>query len=139
MEETHIREIPLENNLRVNLYDASRQLVGDRWLVRLIIRMRIAVDDVWDAETAAPLSKSAVKELTGDTVVFEQTKSRTFIDEAEKDDVFQALLDDFVRHSAPYLAHPEFGRRFVLKRCNEEKKRRAWQTAAAIGEERRDE
>ncbi len=138
MEEIHIREIPLENNLRVDLYDASRKLVGDRWLVRLIVRMRIAVDDVWDAEAAAPLSKSTVKELIGDTVVFEQTKTRTFIDEEQKNDVLQALLDDFARHSTAYLAHPEFGRRFILKRFTEEKKRRAWQQAAAIGDDRRE-
>ncbi len=138
MEETHIREIPLENHLRVDLYDASRPLVGDRWLVRLIIRMRISVDDVWDAASAAIFSKSTVKELIGDTVVFEQTKTRTFIDASEKDAVFQALLDEFLRHSKTYLAHPEFGRRFILKRSSEEEKRREWQKAAAIGQERRD-
>jgi len=134
MEETHIREIPLANNLRVNIYNASRQLVGDRWLVRLIARMRIAVDDVWDGHAAEPFSKSAVKEVTGETLVFEQTKTRHFIDEAEKDDVFQSMLDDFTRHSITYLAHPEFGRRFILKRYNEAKQRQAWQQADAVGE-----
>ena len=128
MEEQHIKEIPLENNLRLHIYDASRQLAGDRWLVKLIARIPISVDDALsDAEAGLP-AKSAVKELIGENLVFEQEKIRNFIDEGEKDDVFQALLDNFLDHSRKYLSHPAFAKQYTLKTFQEKEKQKAWQT-----------
>lgn len=128
MEEQHIKEIPLENNLRIHIYDASRRLAGDRWLVKLIARIPIAVDNVLSEAEAGLPTKAAVKELIGDELVFEQEKIRNFIDEREKDEVFQALLDHFLSHSLTYLSHPEFAKRYTLKTFKEKEKQKVWQS-----------
>ncbi|MFP4225117.1 MAG: hypothetical protein ACLFRF_00165 [Desulfobacterales bacterium] len=130
MEEQLIKEIPLENNLRLEIYDASRPLAGDRWLVKLTARIHISVDAaLTDAEAGLP-TPSAVKGLIGDSLVFEQDKIRHFIDEREKDDVFQAMLDNLLNHSLTYLSHPEFAKRYTLKTFKEKEKQKAWQSGA---------
>ncbi|MDZ7833573.1 MAG: hypothetical protein U5L07_17645 [Desulfobacterales bacterium] len=130
MEEQLIKEIPLENNLRLEIYDASRPLAGDRWLVKLTARIHIPVDEaLTDAEAGLP-TPSAVKELIGDSLVFEQNKIRHFIDEREKDDIFQAMLDNLLNHSLTYLSHPEFAKRYTIKTFKEKEKQKAWQSKA---------
>ncbi len=123
MEEVHIREIPLDNDLRLNLYDASRRLAGDRWLLRLIVRIIMDLDETWIPQPGDPVSKTALKSVIGPETVFETVKTRHFIDERKKDTVFQSMIDDFVRHSLSYLAHPDFGRRFILKQYQDKQKR----------------
>jgi len=130
MEEQLIKEIPLENNLRLEIYDASRPLAADRWLVKLTARIHIPVDEaLTDAEAGLP-TPSAVKELIGDSLVFEQDKTRHFIDEHEKDDVFQAMLDNLLNHSLTYLSHPEFAKRYTIKTFKEKEKQKDWQSRA---------
>ena len=43
MKEKLIETIELKNGMKLNFYDASRRLAGDRWLISLIIRMEIPV------------------------------------------------------------------------------------------------
>ena len=45
MKEKLIKTLDLENGLQLNVYDASRELVGDRWLVSLIVRMDVPVTE----------------------------------------------------------------------------------------------
>lgn len=129
VEETHVKEIPLENNLRTHIYDASRRQAGDRWLVKLIARTHVKVDDAFSQNDPGIPAKSAVKELMGDSLVFEQNKTRRFIDEREKDRIFQSMLEDFLAHTVPYLSHPEFARRYVLKEFQAKQKQQTRQPA----------
>ena len=46
MQSKLIKTIDLENRMQLNLYDGSKKLAGDRWLVSLIIRMEIPVNEV---------------------------------------------------------------------------------------------
>jgi len=39
MEEKLIKTLDLKNGLQLKIFNASRNLVGDRWLVSLIARM----------------------------------------------------------------------------------------------------
>jgi len=126
MEETHIREIPLENNLRVHLYDGSRRLAGDRWLVRLIARIHMPIEAIWTPQPNDAVSKTALKEALGETPVFETAKTRHFIDEREKEEIFQSMQEQLLRHSLPYLGHPDFARRFLLKQYAEKLKKNGW-------------
>jgi hypothetical protein len=105
----------LENGLVLDIYDDSRRQAGDRWLLRLIARLPVPVDDAWEPRNEGEPSRSEIKELLGDTLVFEKSATRHFIDEAKKEVAFQTMVEDLLRHSVPYLAHPAFGRRFVRK------------------------
>lgn len=139
MEEAHIHEIPLDNGLCLNLYDASRRFAGDRWLVKLVARIAIPVDEFWQQTSPDVPSAAAVKELLGRGPVFEQEKIRNFVDEQEKDEVLQSMTDEFLRHARDYLGHPEFARRYIHKRFREQEKAVAMQKAAAARRQRDDE
>ncbi|MBS3757485.1 MAG: hypothetical protein KGY61_02370 [Desulfobacterales bacterium] len=129
MEEQHIEAIKLANNLQLDIYDASRPVAGDRWRVQMIARIHIRVDSIWEAEDPGIPTKSTVKELIGDELVFERKNTRHFIDEGEKDAVFQSMRDSFRHHSLGYLSHPEFARQFVLKAFQDKQKERKGQSS----------
>ncbi|MBL7208342.1 MAG: hypothetical protein ISS67_07485, partial [Desulfobacterales bacterium] len=40
-----IKTIELKNNLTLNLYDESIKMIGERWLVTLVARITIPVDE----------------------------------------------------------------------------------------------
>jgi hypothetical protein len=124
MPETLVHTMALENGCTLNLYDASRKLVGDRWQVTLAARMEIDVRNAL-AGTAEP-DAGAVAAALGETVIFEKKLERVFIDDAVKVSLFDQMLSSFVQNTAPYLAHPEFARRFVARQYAEHQKKASW-------------
>lgn len=123
MPEQLIKSIALDNGQDLNIYDASKNIVGDRWQVNLVARMLISVYDINSETNAALPPIDEIKQALGDTVEYETNKQRNFIDDKEKQTVFNELLDTFVKYSVPYLSHPNFPKRFIIKKYHEYKKR----------------
>ena len=48
-----LRTIPLGNGLMLEIYDQSRKVAGDRWLVKLVVKINIPIE-----------------RLSGDTIFF---------------------------------------------------------------------
>jgi len=113
MEDRIVKRLELDNGLVLKIADESKKLAGDRWVVRCTARIDVPADCVKgpDAEK--------IRTALGDTVCFEQKRERNFIAEEEKDAVFASLSTFFLDTSLSYLAHPEFGTRFVLKKYRE--------------------
>ncbi len=124
MPETLVHTMALENGCTLNIYDACRKLIGDRWQVTLAGRMEIDVRKTF-GDTREPDAGSVAAAL-GETVVFEKKIERVFVDDAAKAPLFDELLANFVQTTAPYLAHPEFPRRFVAKQYAEHQKKTSW-------------
>ncbi|MDM8522156.1 hypothetical protein QUF80_02190 [Desulfococcaceae bacterium HSG8] len=122
-EEKHIETITLENNLILKLYDGSRIVAGDRWVVKLIARTDIPVNRLFLNETDLNVSPDEIKKALGENVIFKQERERNFIHEQEKDKVFKMLYDSFSDSSLSYLSHADFPKRFVLKKYQEHIKR----------------
>jgi hypothetical protein len=123
MKEQLIKSIPLDNGQTINIYDASKNIAGDRWQVNLVARMEIAVNEITlENDTSLP-SIDEIKQILGDTVEYEITKQRNFIDDKKKQAVFSDLLETFLKYSAPYLSNPKFAKRFILKKYHEHKSR----------------
>ena len=112
MEPTLIKEEKLDNGVTLRLFDASRKLAGDRWLVALTIHALVPV-----GENAAPPVDAGppVRQLLGDTITFEQKRERYFIDEQQKPAVLTRMLESFQAMTRDYLAHPGFPSRFIKK------------------------
>jgi hypothetical protein len=117
-----IKTIPLENGQVLNIYDASKSIVGDRWQVNLLARMLIPLNEINLENNPALPPINEIKQALGDTVEYEIKKQRNFIDNKEKQTVFTDLLDTFIKYSAPYLSHPEFPIRVTAKKYFEYKK-----------------
>jgi len=121
MEHKLIKSIELENKLTLNLYDESAKMVGDRWLVTLVARIKISVDDVLIRDNRFSLpSEDDIKKLLGESVVFEQKHNRIFIDELDKENVLQEMSASFIENTLPYLSHNDFPVRFLAKRIRQE-------------------
>ena len=116
-----IKTIELKNNLTLNLYDESIKMIGDRWLVTLVARITIPVDEALiQANHLGLMDKDEIKKALGESVVFEQKSNRIFVDQSDKKNIFQEMYDIFLENTLPYLSHSNFSKRFVLKKIKEE-------------------
>ncbi len=127
MEEELIKTIDLENGLELKLFDASRKLAGDRWLVSLIARIEISTSDSLLKEDVSPsLNVDEVRKVLGEKLLFEQKRDKIFIDEKEKDEVMKEIQDSFLSSSLSYLSYSDFPQKYVLKKFNEKIKKDSW-------------
>jgi hypothetical protein len=124
MNEKLIKTLDLKNGLQLKIYDASRNMAGDRWLVSLIARMEIPVKDVSGKDDPQPIEdENEIKKILGERVIFEQKRERIFVDIKEKDTVFQEMHDLFLDSSMDYLSRETFPKRFILKTYKEKMKK----------------
>jgi len=124
MKEKLIKTLDLENGLQLNIYDASRKLVGDRWLVSLIVRMAVPVTEALKKDSRQPIGNIIeIKNILGDSVLFEKKREKNFVDAAAKETVFKELCDVFLNSLLNYLSKDIFPKQYVLKTYKEEVKK----------------
>ena len=122
-----IKTIDLENNMQLNFYDASKKLAGDRWLISLIIRMEIPVNQVLtDGSQQGLESVNEIKNRLGEKVLFEQKRERIFVDESEKEAIFKELYDTFLDNTLQYLSKEAFPKQYLLKKYKEKVEEKSW-------------
>jgi hypothetical protein len=86
MQEKLIDSIKLENDLILELYDSSRRVAGDRWLVSLVARLEVRVKPEYFQEEDAPhLPFEAIRAAVGEKATYRHEKTRNFIVETEKE------------------------------------------------------
>jgi hypothetical protein len=125
MEQKFIKTIELSNGLKLDFYDISRKLAGDRWYVGLIAKIDIPLID--SLPTNQHLSHYSVEEIRntlGESVRFQQILERHYIDEREKDDLLKSLMDSFIKRTLKYLSLPDFPGKYVLKEFRAYRKRK---------------
>ncbi|MBW1740015.1 MAG: hypothetical protein JRJ42_02640 [Deltaproteobacteria bacterium] len=116
MEDKLIEKIRLENGLTLELYDLSRPVAGDRWLVSFVARIDVAVKPEYlENQGTEDFSLNEIKSAVGDRATYQYKKERNFIDETEKDEVFKGLKDRFLSISLGYLSNPDFPRKLILR------------------------
>lgn len=106
----------LSNGLILEIKDESKKIAKDRWVVRLRALIDIPLKYI---------DRDDIKAELGENVIYEKRRERNFIAETEKDAVFNELTQSFVNMSLKYLAHPDFPKKFILKKYNEHKKDKA--------------
>jgi len=125
MEQSLIKTMELSNGLKLDFYDISRKLAGDRWYVGMIARIDIPLTDL----LLTKLSNYSVKEIRnalGEAVSFQQKRERHYIDEGEKDALLHDLMDSFIKSTLNYFSHPDFPDKYVLKEFQAYLKEQAW-------------
>jgi hypothetical protein len=112
--------ISLENGLTLEVYDLSRPVAGDRWLVSLVARIEVEVKPEYFAgENGKNALLEDIRQALGKGAVYRYEKSRHFIAEKERNEVFQGLKERFLEANLKYLSSPDFARRLILKRYQE--------------------
>lgn len=127
MKEKLIKTVDLKNTLTLELFDASRKIAGDRYLVSLISRIKIPINNNLFDEKDAKKSNidDIIKEL-GKTTLFEKKSDRNFVDEKEKDIILNKLRDQVLTNIVQYYSHADFGKKYVLKKYHEQIKKKKW-------------
>jgi len=127
MEQTLIKSIELSNGLKLNFYDISRKLAGDRWYVGVIARINIPlIDSLLTNQHLSQYSVEEIRNALGESVCFQQKRERHYIDEREKDDLLKGLMDSFIKRTLNYLSLPDFPGKYVLKEFQAYRKQKTW-------------
>jgi hypothetical protein len=127
MEQTFITAIELSNGLKLDFYDNSRKLAGDRWYVGLIAQIDIPlIDSLLTNQHLLHYSVEEIRNALGESVRFQQKRERHYIDEREKDDLLNDLMDSFIKRTLNYLSLPDFPGKYILKEFQTYRKRKTW-------------
>jgi hypothetical protein len=118
MEENLIKKVKLENGLDMKFYDSSKKIAGDRWQVKMVVKIEIPVSD-YLKDIEADLDADEVLKTLGQSIVYEKSMERNFID--NKDKVLNDFCDSFFKSSSPYLSVPNFPAQFIVTKYGEKK------------------
>jgi hypothetical protein len=115
-EESLEKSIELENGLTLELWVKSRIVAGDRWKISVVAQVEIPVEKaLLEPDGKASLNSDEIEELLGKSVRFEKKMERFFIDEKEKDNITQEIMNSLLESLFPYLSHPQFSKRFIRR------------------------
>ena len=119
-----IKTIDLKNHLTLEIYDESIKTIGDRWMVNMVARIKVPLDEALIQKSEDfSANKDKIKKALGKEVVFEHKSNRIFVDDNEKESIFQEMYDSFIDNTLHYLSRPNFPERFLLKKIREEMKK----------------
>jgi hypothetical protein len=112
-----IEKITLPNGLILELWDPSRVMAGDRWLVSILVRVEVPV--VPDYFTTMDHGEQAYQDLVaalGNPLVFTQEKVRHFVDKKDTEEALAELCQRLKDTLISYLGNPKFASQFALKK-----------------------
>lgn len=124
MQKELITQQRLENDIILSLYDRSRKLIGDRWLVKIECEAVLPVREELLAEWRenCPELLHAARQNLGETVSFSVFKERNFIEESEVDAARGELIAQVNENMAGYLKNPAFPEKLFASRYAQAKK-----------------
>ena len=114
----------LGNQLTLNLFDASRKMLADRWQIELVLRIDVPVSEAcFGGELPPPAPQDELIAALGETTRFEYRDRRTFVDAAEKAALMARMQAALLDMAPRYYGHPEFAARFITKKYLESRKK----------------
>ena len=119
-----IKTISLKNGLELEIYDMSRPLAGDRWLVQIEARLEVDLEaEVFDELEDRDRILSVFGKMYGSRIPYIYTQKKHFVDKNEKEAFLLQFIQNVKESQVPYLGHPDFSRRLHLSRYRELKKK----------------
>ena len=116
-----IEQRSLANNMKLTVYDQSKKMAGDRWLIKIICEAELPVDEkFFSCLPEEDLALQAeVRETMAGSVKFLVTKERTFIAETERVSLVERMVSEILTNMVTYLNRPEFPERLFARRYEE--------------------
>jgi hypothetical protein len=115
-----IKNIILENGLILQMFDLSRHVAGDRWLVSFKARIEVEVKpEYFTTNNRCAVPFENIRAVVGEKATYRYKKERNFIGEKEKDEALNGLKERFLETSLGYLSSPEFPLKLILRRYQE--------------------
>ncbi len=108
-----IKRYCLKNNLKLEVWDLSENYWADFWNLKLEIKGKIQVDpSVFPKED--PLAEEAINAM-GKEVFYKSEIVKVGIREKDLPKEIEKNLRFFEENALPYLQHPDFKKRFLLR------------------------
>ncbi|OGQ87798.1 MAG: hypothetical protein A2512_09105 [Deltaproteobacteria bacterium RIFOXYD12_FULL_56_24] len=119
-----IEQRNLENNMTLTVYDQSKKMVGDRWLIKIICEADLPVaDEFFSRLPEADLAlQEEVREKMAGSVKFSATKERTFVAENERAALVEGMVADILTNMVTYLNKPGFPEKLFARKYEEMRK-----------------
>lgn len=113
----------LAGGMVVTIYDQSKPMATDRWLVKIRCEVTVplpqqCVDDLDEEDSSL---KAAVLAQLGERLTFAVFKERNFVDDREKATVLAGLVASVRENVLVYLANPQFPARLFASHYQEER------------------
>jgi hypothetical protein len=107
--------ISLGNGLSLEIWDNSRKVAGNRWLVSMEIRIDIplSIGNLGGLTNKEEVF-SALKAEYGDKVTYRHELEKHFVDDNKKKEVFNKFMETAREDLFAYLSHPNFAKKFTL-------------------------
>jgi uncharacterized Fe-S cluster-containing radical SAM superfamily protein len=120
MEEHIYRTIELENNQTLVIHNESRGIAAEASVVLIVARMNICVQkDLFVSEKITDTQFADIQGILGEFIVYEYKSERNMIMDHEKDQVFEDLVETFLKNMVQYISRPKFPGKLVLKEYRE--------------------
>jgi hypothetical protein len=122
---TKLLEEEFNNRMVLGLYDHSRRIAGDRWVIRLHGEARISLNPDFFNQVPEedPELLRVVRERLGSELIFTLGRERNFISEEEKGAVMAEMLTRIHENLMTYLKHPSFPEKLFRKQYEEQRKK----------------
>ncbi|MEJ2471754.1 MAG: hypothetical protein P8Y96_11645 [Desulfuromonadales bacterium] len=117
-----IRSEQLANGLEIIFYDRSNRYFGDYHRICVVAAISLRFAAVIDTVDTAMLNQA--RRLFGDHLVIEKRIERMGVPTADRDQVRNALVDDFLKHSAAYLGRSDYPSRLLAAELKKHSLRR---------------
>lgn len=128
MEDNPLKVIDLDNNTVLKVYDRSRKIAGDRWFLSIAVQVEISVHQLnsISIEGYGTINPDDMVRDMGDVIIFEQKIERNFVDNDQKDLLFEQLLESYLKNSTAYLSHKNFPIRYASKTYRDYLEKQKW-------------
>ncbi len=120
MENNAYKKIDLENNHTLDIFDESRKIGADAYVVIMTAKMTIPVEkSLFATQDVDDAMFADIRDTLGSPIVYQYRVERNMIMAHEKDEVFETLVDTFLKNTGQYVAKPQFPEKLVLKEYRE--------------------
>lgn len=100
-----LEKIELKNGLLLEIWNYSRKIAGDRWLVGFLAQ--IAVSPCRE-DFSGDLYYNHFVEKTDGKLYYRYRKERTFVPEGEVEEIYENIKKNFLQCVLPYLSRDDF-------------------------------
>jgi len=119
-----VEKIPLENGLILEIWNYSRKIAGDRWLVGFLAQIGITPSEK-DFSNSDYYQKFLEK--TDGKVYYRYRKERHFVPEDSVSTIYSNIKENFLKAALPYLSHPDFKEKLLKHEVKQFEKQIDWE------------
>ncbi len=125
MERESYKRIELENEHCLEIFDDSRKIGEDAYVVIMTAKMEIPVKkELFSTEGVSDDMFEDIVNTLGSPVVYQYKLERNMIMANDKDEVLENLVTTFLDNTGQYVAKPSFPEKLVLKEYRERVEKR---------------